>query len=207
VLNYALALEIFEADIYRQSLNVRVRPACRNAAALGRLVLAGDCARRPGRDGPVVSDTFTFLRNITFNETAHRDFLRTACARWARRSRRPTPAATSSPTAPAPEGRCATSWPACCPSKRTARAPTSEPPAFDHAEPDPDCGHHYSVECRQAALIADTIGRTPGPVRMEFDQQVTDNYPSEDTFEYFRTPVIVLRNVLPPFLRTSTTTA
>ena len=72
VLNYALTLEILEADLYRQALNL----------ATGR-ALTADLAASPsaytlqvGSGGVASAPAFAYLRDFAFVEAAHRDFLR-----------------------------------------------------------------------------------------------------------------------------------
>jgi len=59
----------------------------------------------------------------------------------------------------------------------------------------------YSTEARHSAVVADSIGRLPGPVPMPGDKKVTPSYPSPDTFEYFLDPPTVL-NAIKPLLDT-----
>ncbi|HEX9998080.1 MAG TPA: ferritin-like domain-containing protein [Abditibacterium sp.] len=73
VLNYALTLEILEADLYRQALNL----------ATGR-ALTADLAASPSAytlqvpsGGVAAAPAFAYLRDFAFVEAAHRDFIRT----------------------------------------------------------------------------------------------------------------------------------
>ncbi|RYG59357.1 ferritin-like domain-containing protein, partial [bacterium] len=78
VLNYALTLEILEADLYRQALNLASgRPLNDNDGKL-RDASAYVMAPGVGNLGAQSAAGFAYLRDFAFVEAAHRDFLRTA---------------------------------------------------------------------------------------------------------------------------------
>ncbi|HEX8463319.1 MAG TPA: ferritin-like domain-containing protein [Abditibacterium sp.] len=70
VLNYALTLEILEADLYRQALNYASGfPLTRELSA------AGDYSLQVSSGGVNAAAGFAYLRDFAFVEAAHRDFL------------------------------------------------------------------------------------------------------------------------------------
>jgi len=75
VLNYALTLEILEADLYRQALNKAT------GRALTENLAANSSAYTLTVSGGGLADpqaAFAYLRDFAFVEAAHRDFLTTA---------------------------------------------------------------------------------------------------------------------------------
>ena len=70
VLNFALTLEILEADLYRQALNIAAgKPVGADLSAPGDYTLAVGSGLSATQAG------FAYLRDFAFVEAAHRDFL------------------------------------------------------------------------------------------------------------------------------------
>lgn len=72
VLNYALTLEILEADLYRQALNI-----ASGKAVTAPLTNPGDYQLAVDAGGVAAAPGFAYLRDFAFVEAAHRDFLTT----------------------------------------------------------------------------------------------------------------------------------
>lgn len=208
VLNYALALEIFEADIYRQSLNVASGlPVTTPFSASRNYALRVAPGALNPRAGQVAQDAFTLLRNITIAENAHRDFLRTALRSMGAPVQAPNPGGYQFPGGALPGRDLRTILAQLRPIEEGGpRAYLGAAPFLTTLELIQTAGTIYSVECRQAAAINDTLGTGAGPTRMILDKPAAPVYPSEDTFEYFRSPSDVLTKIIPAFLRTNGST-
>jgi len=202
VLNYALALENFEADIYRQSLNVASGLAVTTPFSATRNYSLRVPAGALAPTGQAAQDAFRLLRNITIVEPAHRDFLRTTLRSLGAPIQPPNPGGYQFPGGALPGRDLRTILAQLLPIEENGpRAYLGAAPFLTTLGLIQTAGTIYSVECRQAASIADTLGRVPGPVRMAFDKGAAPVYPSEDTFEYFRSPSDVLTKIVPAFLR------
>ncbi len=100
VLNYALALETTEADIYRQALNLasRLAPTMSLSAggpsAYGATYPGGNPGTLTGNNANVA---FLYLAQYAYVEAAHRDFLLTALGHAADTPGQPTTANTTNP--------------------------------------------------------------------------------------------------------------
>lgn len=73
VLNFALTLEILEADLYRQALNIASGKALNDNN--GKLRAPGDYTLAVGSGGINAAAGFAYLKDFAFVEAAHRDFL------------------------------------------------------------------------------------------------------------------------------------
>lgn len=79
VLNYALTLEILEADLYRQALNLASGFQLNdNGGKLRNDPSAYRLGAGVGNLGEFTAAGFAYLRDFAYVEAAHRDFLRTA---------------------------------------------------------------------------------------------------------------------------------
>lgn len=72
VLNFALTLEILEADLYRQALNIAVGRPVTDALQSSPSAYSSS---KIGAGGVNAAAAFAYLRDFTFVEAAHRDFL------------------------------------------------------------------------------------------------------------------------------------
>jgi len=201
VLNFALALEILEADLYRQALN-KASGRALNAPLEGT---PGSYSLRisPGslsaRSGQAAADAFDFLRQFTFVEAAHRDFLRTAIRSLGGTPQPANPGGYKFPTANGDPGNDLRAiLNNLIPLEETGvRAYLGAAGFLTNLGLLQTAATIFSTEARHSAVINDSLGRLPGPTPMPGDQRVVDTYPSPDTFEYFLDPPVVLQRIRP----------
>lgn len=196
VLNFALALEILEADLYRQALNVASGKAI--SAPLNSNQNSYQLAISPGSlspsSGQATADAFMFLKQFTFVEAAHRDFLRTAIRSLGGTPQPPNPGGYKFPNGPGNDLKTILSN--LIPLEETGvRAYLGAAPFLTDLGLIQTAATIFSTEARHSAVINDALGRDPGPTPMPGDQKVTPNYPSPNTFEYFLQPRVVLQRV------------
>ena len=201
-LNFALTLEILEADLYRQALN----------AASGRALTAAldPYVPAPGTLGSYtqtipngsVSSSFAFpaflyLVQFAYVEAAHRDFLLAALGSDARPIK---PAsgkykfATSDGT---PGSDLGTILNNVLPLEETGtRAYLGALPFITDLATAQTAGTIYSTECRHSASIEYILGLDPGPSRnipgVPTPEQEVQPSTSANTFEKFLSPAVVL---------------
>ena len=196
VLNYALALETLEADLYRQSLNAASRlpidTPLQTFRTYGLRVPAG--ALNTGAGTPAVA--FKYLRDFAFVEATHRDFLRIAIRSLGGTPQPRNPGGYQYPGGPGTDLR--TILTKVLPLEETGvRAYLGAAGFLTDLGLIQTASTIYSTEARHSAIVADAIGRAPGPVRQPGDKGVTGAYPSPDTFEYFLDPPTVLSAIRP----------
>jgi hypothetical protein len=206
VLNYALTLEILEADLYRQALNIAsgkpiTDPLAASPNSYSLTIAPGALANSTA--------AFLYLRDFAFVEAAHRDFLTAAI-----QSSGGTPVprrANGYKFATAngqPGNDLATILTNILPLEETgvrAYLGAAEFMAFNtNADKNlvATAVAIHSTEARHSAAIAYVLNPTdnPGPKFLANDRRVTDganaaNTPSEDTFQYFLPPPVVLNAV------------
>lgn len=190
ILNFALTLEILEADLYLQALNIATgrplhSPLSQNPGSYRRRVGSG------GLDADANIDGFLYLVQFSYVEAAHRDFIRAAISGGGGTPVKPNPAGykfTSTPPATI-KGLLA----ALLPLEETGvRAYLGALPYFNDLGLATVAGTIYSTEARHSAVIQYELGNDPGPTKMPGDLQVTPNQPSGNTFEYYLKPKTVL---------------
>lgn len=103
VLNYALTLEILEADLYRQALNLASgraidTPLDGGTGPTGASTGAYTLAISSGLPGATTTPGFLYLAQYAYVEAAHRDFLTTALASIGAPLASPNPAGYQLPT-------------------------------------------------------------------------------------------------------------
>ncbi|MEO6436633.1 MAG: ferritin-like domain-containing protein [Tepidisphaeraceae bacterium] len=186
VLNFALTLEILEADLYRQALNIASGKSI--TAPLGA---ASSYSRKVGGGGLNADDTsegYQYLKDFTFVEAAHRDFLRTVLGSVAVK-----PNANGYKFPKAPAANIASLLTAILPLEETGvRAYLGALPYLTNLATAQVAGGIFSTEARHSAVVAYTLGVDIGPRKLPGDRMVTATYPSQNTFEYFLTPREVL---------------
>jgi hypothetical protein len=188
ILNFALTLEILEADLYRQALNLA------SGKALDAPLDAdpGSYSRKVGGGGlknSARNEGFRYLRDFAYVEAAHRDFLRAALGDAAVS---PNPGGYKFPAVP--EANIKSILAGILPLEETGvRAYLGALPYFTDLNLAQTAGTIYSTEARHSAVIAYALNIDPGPRLMEGDIRVTAAQPSENTFEYLLEPKTVIQ--------------
>lgn len=206
VLNFALALEILEADLYRQALNVAsgkpiTAPLSSDQNSYRLAISPGSLSPSSGQ---AAADAFLFLKQFTFVEVAHRDFLRTAIRSLGGTPQPANPGGYKFPNGPGNDLK--TILANIIPLEETGvRAYLGAAPFLTDLGLIQTAATIFSTEARHSAVINDALGRDPGPTPMPGDEKVTPNYPSPNTFEYFLPPRVVLQRVAVYFVKTTTT--
>ncbi|MGN6727096.1 MAG: ferritin-like domain-containing protein [Tepidisphaeraceae bacterium] len=193
VLNYALTLEILEADLYRQALNAAsgLDLSTGLASSSRNYKLAVDTGGLSKGDAAA---GYLYLREFAFVEAAHRDFLRTAIQ-----------ASGFTPTTPNPNGYAFPSGPGTTLKailsnilpleEEGTRAYLGALPYLTDLNLGVAAGGIYSTECRHSAAISYILGLDPGPRKMPGDLAITPKQPSENTFQYALAPATVINTV------------
>ena len=192
VLNFALTLEYLEADLYRQALNLASglpldRPLAANGNSYTQSVADGSLGDR-GDAG------YLYLQQYAYVEQAHVNFLRTTI-----------PTLGGTPVSPNPGGYQADFGNTLQSILTTIRTLEEEgvraylgAAGFLSTLPlIQTASTIYSTEARHSAAINYVLGLPIGPEKMPGDQMVVPAYPSENTFEYFRTPRQVIQDIQP----------
>ena len=191
VLNFALTLEILEADLYRQALNQAsglplATPLLEDPFMYEQSVGNGGLTAGAG------AAAFDYLVEFAYVEAAHRDFLKTTLASLRSPTVAPNPGGYHFPGGPGADLKAILTN--ILPLEETGvRAYLGAAGFLKGDSPYLTAASSiYSTEARHSAAIAFILGQDPGPTMMAGDQQVTPTYPSENTFEYFLTPATVL---------------
>ncbi|MES2463218.1 MAG: ferritin-like domain-containing protein [Armatimonadota bacterium] len=211
VLNFALTLEILEADLYRQALNLASgralsAPLDANAPPSGSL---GGYSQTVGNGtiaGNLAGPAFLYLVQYAYVEAAHRDFLRTALSSLG------APVAT-----PNALGYTTTLTSGASLSdilgvlliaeEEGTRAYHGAAPFMNNPALLTTAVAIYSTECRHSAAINYVLGKNIGPAFLSGDKNITGAVGvnpapfSNNTFEYLRDPVQVLNDVQPFFIK------
>ena len=195
VLNYALALETLEADLYRQALNLAAgkditTPLPDDVSGYTLSIPAG------GLPDPHPAMGFLYLQQFAAVEAAHRDFLRAAIQQRG-----------GAPVAPNPGGYKApfgsdlrSILEVILQVEETGvRAYLGAAGAITDLKLTQVAASIYSTECRHASVLKLTLIQDPSPTRQRGDEQVTPRQVGEYDFEYFQTPEQILQAVQPFF--------
>lgn len=188
VLNYALALETLEADLYRQALNLASGKSLDTAlpgdvSDYTMTVPAGDLSARMAQVG------FVYLQQFAPVEAAHRDFLRGAIQ-----------AGGGTPIAPNPGGYKADFGDNLKSILTVIRAVEEKGvrgylgaaqfiSGFDTIQ---TAASIYSTECRHSAAINYVLGLDPGPSRQRLDSPAVFHEHGTNHFEHWQTPEQIL---------------
>ena len=194
ILNYALTLELLEADLYRQALNL----------ATGR-ALSADLESSPsaysltvgggGLDSFNTAAAFAYLRDFAFVENAHALFLQTAIPDNVQIGRA---RAYKFATPVAPNLKAIMT--AILPLEETGvRAYLGAVKSFQSNANLQVAASIYSTEARHSSAISYILGLDPGPRPMAGDKVVAprSGAVSSNTFEFFLEPETVISRVKP----------
>ncbi len=197
VLNFALTLEILEADLYRQALNLAsgksldtpLDPIARKYT----LAVPGG-----GLSAGATQAGYLYLQEFTYVEAAHREFLRNAMLKAGLTPVTRNPGGYKFPTAVAANIKSILT--AILPLEETGvRAYLGALPYLTDFGLATAAGGIYSTEARHSAAISYLLGIDPGPRAMSGDNTVVASPPAGNTFEYYLHPVQVLAAVKPLF--------
>ncbi len=193
VLNYALALETLESDLYRQALNLAAGKPL--DTALPADVSSYTLAISPGYLSPQNAALgFLYLQQFAAVEAAHRDFLRTVI-----------PTLGGTPIEPNPGGYKAdfgSDLSSVLTVIRTVeetgvRAYLGAAQFINDFKITQTAASIYSTEARHSAAINYVLDKDPGPTRMRYDQQAVFSEGATNNFEHWLTPEQVLMMVQP----------
>lgn len=190
VLNFALTLEILEADLYRQALNLAsgkalTAPLNGNPNAYQRQVIGGGGLGNGDRDA-----LYAYLKSFSYVEAAHRDFLRTALGAAAVK---PNPGGYRfSPDAP-PNNIYGIMRNILPLEETGVRAYLGALPYLTDLGLAQTAGTIFSTEARHSGVISQVLKLGAGPSKGGKDKAVVPNPPSENTFEYFLDPRLVVQ--------------
>ena len=188
VLNYALALETLEADLYRQALNLAsgkpldmALPADVSGYTLA--VPAGALSARNAQVG------FLYLQQFAPVEAAHRDFLRSAISSGG-----------GTPIGPNPGGYKADFGDNLrsiltvirAVEEKGVRAYLGAAQFINGFDTVQTAASIYSTECRHAAALNYVLGLDPGPSRQRLDSSAVFHEHAVNEFEHWQTPEQIL---------------
>lgn len=187
VLNYALTLEILEADIYRQALNLASGKPL--ATPLPEDVSLYTLSIEPGASLSYAAEGFLYLQQFALVEAAHRDFLRAAIQ-----------AMKGTPVEPNPGGYKAafgttlrSILEAIRPLEETGvRAYLGVAGFLTDFNLIQTSASIYSTESRHSAVINYILGENIGPAKQRLDSQAVYAQHGDNNYEYFLTPEQVL---------------
>ena len=191
VLNFALTLEILEADLYRQALNVASGLPIGNALAADPSVYSLQVPTG-GILPKLVPAGFAYIRDFAYVEATHRDFLIMALQQMQAPVVAPNPGGYAFPGGPG--GTLASILAAILPLEETGvRAYLGAAPYLTSLPLAVTAVGIYSTECRHSAAVSYILNVDTGPNKMPGDLLAAGVQPSENTFEYFLTPDVVLQ--------------
>lgn len=193
VLNYALSLEILEADLYRQALNLAAgkpleTPLPDDPSAYTLSIDSGGLSEKNAARG------FRYLQEFAAVEAAHRDFLHAAIQ-----------SGSGNPVGPNPGGYHApfgSDLRSILTLIRTVeetgvRAYLGAAQFITGFTLTQTAAEIYSTEARHSAALNYILGLDAGPQKQRLDSQAVIHAYGGNNFEYFQTPEQVLIAVKP----------
>ncbi|MBC8109009.1 MAG: ferritin-like domain-containing protein [Anaerolineae bacterium] len=191
VLNFALTLEILEADIYRQALNYASGLPLRRSLSSNPRAYARNVEAGKGLTSRAANVGFVYLRDFTYVEAAHRDFLIAAIQAGGGTPVTANPAGYKFPALP--KARMSDILAAILPLEETGvRAYLGAVRSLVDPGLVQTAGTIYSTEARHSGVLQYILGRDPGPARLGGDRSVVPKPPAENTFEYYQEPQQVI---------------
>lgn len=195
VLNYALALETLEADLYRQALNLAAGKDI--GTSLPEDTSGYTLSIAPGDlPDPHPQMGFTYLQQFAAVEAAHRDFLRAAIQQMGGTPIAPNPGGYRAPFGNTLRSILET---ILMVEETGVRAYLGAAGAITDLKLTQVAASIYSTEARHSSVMKIILLRNPSPTRMPGDEQVTPRQVGEYDFEYFQTPEQIL-NAVRPFM-------
>ena len=198
-LNFALTLEILEADLYRQALNQASglplgTPLSNNASTYHQTLANGALPA----DRAAIS--YLYLVQFAYVEAAHRDFLAAAIAAGGGTPVSPNPNGYAFPGGPGQDIRTLIDSDILPLEETGVRAYLGALPHLTDLNLAQVAGTIYSTEARHSAVLKYTTFMVPDPNFIKGDQRVISRYPHFNTLEYFLTPTTVLKKAAAYFL-------
>jgi len=196
VLNFALTLEILEADLYRQALNIASGKDL--ATPLPADTSNYTLAIPSGHNLPHPYDQmgFTYLSQFSAVEAAHRDFLRATIQQMGGTPVEPNPGGYHAPFGSDLHSILKLILEV---EETGVRAYLGAAYALTDLKLTQMAASIYSTEARHSAVLRFNLFQESGPERQRFDAQVTPRQERERDFEFFQTPEQILRDVKPFF--------
>jgi hypothetical protein len=189
-LNFALTLEILEADLYRQALNVAsglsITDALRSSSSdIYKLRIPPGAFSTQARDA-----AFAYLLEFAFVEAAHRAYLQTVLGSLGATAVTANPDGYAFPGGPGVNLKQIITN--IIPLEETGvRAYLGALPAFTLDTLATAAGGIYSTEARHSAVLNTIVGNDPGPHSRPGDLRVAGSQ-RQNTFEYYLEPGTVL---------------
>ncbi len=189
-LNFALTLELLEADLYRQALNAASGHS--NSAPLSTAPTGYRLKVPAGSIGAGASaDAFDYLRIFAYVEATHRDFLITTIKSMGGTPVKANPRGYKLP--PGIKPNLSSILGAILPLEETGvRAYLGAIPFVTNNTIAQAAAEIFSTEARHSAVINTVLGNDAGPHKMAGDQSVVPKPPADNALEYFLAPSVVL---------------
>jgi hypothetical protein len=186
VLNFALTLEILEADLYRQALNLASGLPRDYALNVNPKVYTQKIGGG-GLNAQMTPIAYLYLKQFSYVEGSHRDFLRSAITAMGMTPVAPNPGGYYFPTPLEPNLKQILTQ--ILPLEETGvRAYLGALPYLTDLGLAQTAGTIYSTEARHSAVVSFTLGIDPGPAKKPGDLDVVPNPPANNTFEYYIPP-------------------
>ena len=206
VFNFVLSHEYGEVDLYRQALNIAsglpIRTPLRTSNSYALRIPPGQLNAASGQ---AAADGFLFLRSQAFVELSHQEFLIALVRQLGGTPQPPNPGGYRFVGGPPSTLRLALSA-ILAVEENGQRGALGASPFLTTLDLIAIGGQLLSIESRHQAALQHTLGLNPGPRRNPQDLLVTPNYPSPDTFEYYRTPPVAIQ-IDAPYKRPGTEAA